>query len=1504
MIKLNFKLVRSLLLVLLGLSLLNNTFGFTNAQGSSIKERINGLSHTTEKVTELINGVDGLFNNVNQNQTLQSILNGVEVDLPVSILPGDNNAKYQIILENITLGTEGSKADLYFRLEVNSDPNLDTKDRYLYFAAFDVAFTKAGGFSGEGRLDLISAPKINFGKDISLDLEDSGNGTIDFVENSHSPTYIEFDCDGFLSLNVEGNLIFKSSAIVLEDANGKPKKGKDVEIPIKTNVQDWNEMSITFNLPRFQFTALPGYSFEIENGVLDHNEFQTPAEVEFPSGYLTEPREMWQGVYFEGITGFMPTEFQNRDVGERLELMIANLIIDDQGVTGDFTIKNLLTLEDGVIGGWAFSIDKFAISLDRGSLKASPDPELEGRILLPIMNNEGEQSGLSYTADVYEQTNGDLGYTFVAVTENNIDFTAFHAANVELTRGSMLEINVVGGAFEATAILNGKAVIGGEFKPAGYEDDKEKRDYQIAIAFEQMKLSTSKPYFGIKSAVIDAGISKKENKLNSFPVQLHEVGFDSRDDGDEIGLVLDVGISLMGNNDESSGNDFGIDTKFTVWGSFNTDSRLYSYKETTLEGIGIDVDNGTYSFKGKLERLTGDLKGWSACVEAKFEPGITVNASSVFGTQEETEIKFWGVDAGVIFPEAIPIFSGLGINGFNGGATHHLAQVESNIPGSFDITGDCNATAKIFMVEPNNYLSIEAGLEIIGQPNKDVLNGKVALKFDFGEDKQLREVVLTGLVKMISEFKSGDIADLAETVKNPPSFPEDAESSDETSSIMANWLVKYNFREKELAGTFNVFINAGILKGPYENNRAGTISIYFKNPDWHIYVGTAAEPIALTMESFMKTEASTYMVVGTRLPTPKIAAFPPEIEGFNPTDGYSDELSREGAGIAFGARGKAGTKWDNGFKIVGCGVGINIGVDVGVGFDIMVVKSKEPVKCDGDERGMNGWYGTGQAYISANASVDFEYSCFLSSGEITLIELGLYAAMFAQLPNPIFIKGQVGVRAKVLFINVNVKVDGEIGDQCEDRDKDSPESITLIRRVFPQNESTGQDLFVTPIISLVYPDGYDFEIPDNNASSRLLSKKEVRIKVPLDFDKCDSKNKVWNYNLTTGEKAYLVKMNGEVEASEKVAGCFEINSNGDEVKFVPARTLEPGTRYRLVFTVKTNITGIEEAITTTFTTAETEVTTISTNNIKYSYPLPDMKNFYPDESPNGYLQMSVLQTKALESEENHVFEVRYEKAGETVFSSRDVILEDELGVHHLRFPIPTNLEVKTGYTFSIVQTPLERDPEDIDYDPGIATQTITKEQNEEDDFVVVEYNFTTSSFRTFNEKFANHIHQDVTVNADQGVVYMNFEELEVGDEGGTEESLTKTEFLGRQVKGETQLPLVRFTANLSSSISSAGNYVQGLSESLNDGRGKDHAVEEAIFIHAAGAQLSISYEIPKYIKDEIERITRDKKYSKITVSASLEAGTHTYQIHYYLPGQTIPSSSANVGFVLPETIDI
>lgn len=1184
-------------------------------------------------------------------------------ELPVGLTKTIGGISYKLVIHAVRLKPTHAELDMFLQFTIPQN------NRKLTFMARGIKLTKKGGIVGDAKLELLGDNAINFNGDkIQLILK---GGT----PAGGSGTYAIIDCDGFREVSVDAEVKFSRDLVKPENANGNVIEG-NVIAGFKASLSDWNDMLIQLDMPAFQVSSLKDFGFKASDVVFDFSDVRNAPSVAFPEGYnntqtLPGNENLWRGFYMRELLIRMPPQFQKKN-GAGTELRAQNMLIDSRGVSGLFSATNIIPLNEGNMNGWAFSLDSVAVKLMANELQQAG---FGGQVVIPVSN---ENTPFDYTAFI----SADNEYLFSVAPTEDLEFDLW-AAHVDIYEGSSLEIKIADNKFLPKAILHGRMNISARL------GDENGKGVELAdIQFEDLQLQAVKPY--LKVGNFSFGSEALQQKMAQFPVSIQNVGLRNISDT-ETALDFNLLLNLVGESDGAFAADAGLSLIASV-GSENG-SQKWKPKDIEVRSIKIDIDGGAFKFNGSLAFYKKDVvygNGFNGQVNAEFTPGLKVKCGAIFGNIEG--MRYWYADAMTEFSSGIPIFTGVGIYGFGGGAYFGMKMDNQGLGSDLGKT----ASGVVYIPDSNAGLGLKAIVSIGSHPKPEAFNGDVTFEIAFFKGGGVRRIALAGnafLVtpgldlnldklkaatnKMVAAVKKVDGAVSSATGGMLAGDGTDNGSLDEIfgslssagdkGQISAHATIEYDFENRTLHGTFEAYVNVagGIIKGVGSGGRAGWAVLHFAPNEWYVYVGTPDDRIGLSMGiGPIRANATSYMMVGTKiLGSPPPPASVSRILGGIDLD-YMKDLNAigTGAGFAFGAALEINTG-DLRFMM------FYARFEAGAGFDIML-KDYGDARCKGSSSriGINGWYANGQAYAYFDGKIGIRVRVFGRRRNIKILEVGAAAILQAKLPNPFWMRGVVGGRFSVLggLVRGSCKFKVTIGKECEIIGDDNLlDDIKVIAEITPGDGSTEVSVFnaAQGVFNMEVNKMFELVDPEDNKTRYFQAK--------LDYFKL-------------------------LDGAQEIPATLEWNENNDVVALNPFDILPPtkAIKTSLQISFEERVAGQWRPVTddgkvyvesqgTSFTTGVAP-DFIPDNNILYNYPVTNQLNFYTREYPEGYVQLKTGQPYLFEPNAQFDQKARYRgAAGQESFGTLNYLA----GERKVTFSIPENLAPSTIYQIELVNLP-------------------------------------------------------------------------------------------------------------------------------------------------------------------------------------------------------------------------
>jgi hypothetical protein len=832
----------------------------------------------------------------------------------------------------------------------------------LGFAARELRVTPNGVQSGSARLGLSD--------DVEARL---GAATLRFKGSSSSEggSYVEWGCSGFQRAVVTLEQDLPRSWLVPVDQGGNATSG-----PVRITYQSILDprtpgLIPTGGMPRSMFAFAPGFILEPVAVSLDLSTSRNPQGIAFPADYQGVRDDGWMGLFVPSVTLNLPPAIKSFGSAAPVQTDLRGLLIDAGGVNVSAGLNNLLSLSQGDLGGWGFSVDRFELNVVNSSLV---NGQLLGKVQIPI----GE-TALDYTATIsvpdeqdpqaedqapppppgaaagtmnlaakamalaeeQPDTTTGLKYSFrIQPPSGGIDATLFGSARMQLDPSSRISVTVakVRGEtqFKPVAELNGSLTI--------------TRDVDLAgIRFQGFKLMSEEPYvskgtwsFASPQHYIGAGPNAHPESTEpgapppppsarGLPITIENIEAMGRlDQGNvRIGIAFDAGVNIPG-----AKALFSADTRIEVWGIIERGSDGRSrprFDRVDLNRIcasggapgAFEIGDGSCLDFYRDDRTFGN--GVAGSINATFVKSLNVESTARFGTTN-AGLEYFYIDGSAIFNQGvrIPVIEVVSWYGFNGGVYYHMDK-----------------GARGFVPNGSVALGLRAGVTFgASQPSAATINGNLTLDGSFGQNYSLRQLRLEGLGCMMSP--------ILDRCRGAPT----------TAQMELTYVVSRN----EVTGNFRMDIDNGAVRG------GGQARLFAGRSKFLLHVGvggTQDRPRIDNGSKFRVTLAGManvrgYLAAGTAgtlppFPNPPSGAPQPNRSGVAST-------VASGAGIMFGVSADLDFRADYGL--------ISASARGAAGFDV-ALRDLSNRTCRGQVPGLDGWYGRGQlyAYLVATGSI-------------------------------------------------------------------------------------------------------------------------------------------------------------------------------------------------------------------------------------------------------------------------------------------------------------------------------------------------------------------------------------------------------------------------------------------------------------------------------------------------------------------------------------------------------
>ena len=894
-------------------------------------------------------------------------------NLPFGIVKEIGATRYIICVDSAKYLTNSATMSAYMAMEF---PGSTQK---ICFSAQNIAFNPKGVMPGPNtKLVLVSEHRISLGPKITMVLKPDGYN------------YVEWDCNGFSAVNLKGYFEFDPGMIYPDPDNNAQDSVVKAMFQIHTN--DIHNMVVQTSMAPFCVRGMDGISFTVTDATADFSELSNAPNMIFPQGYnmanYGDPL-MWTGFYMRNFIVKLPRELSRN--GQRPMIAASNLLIDQSGVSGLFSATNLITLSQGSMSGWGFSVQTIGVNIISNHINGAA---MAGYMQLPV----SEVDSLAYACVISQNsTTGSLDYVFAITPANEIKAEVL-SGTLTLYNTSSVQVVKQNGKFRPTATLNGK--------------------YSLVSTYARVKnLEFQNVVLGSDAPILRSGTfalvpeTPDSNKMAGFDFTINAVQVGMY--GNQPAISFNVGVNFSDANALSIGAAAGFIVKTSTTTVANPAEGVGATKPkmhfdgVNINSIAMAFHSGPFDLDGLIQFRENDPvygKGFNGNISFTIDKVMNAPAQASVWFGRVNGMRYFYVDAAV--PITVPVGTNVAIYRFMGGIYYHMSRV-SNVPLENQLYS--NAFGNANQYTPNNTvgLGIRAGVTIGSYPLEKPCNGDVALEIAFNGNGGMSYISFTGNVFFMTSINQ-------RMNVNPNNVP-----------VVASMVMQYDFQNDALHAALGANVHFPGVTGN------GQASLHFEPGLWYVHIGRPQTRINLSVLSLATLSA--YFETGQMIdPMPPPPSQVTSVVNMNGLYDQRDENAlNAGGGVCFGASFNAG-KSDQ-YNITN-NVAVFYSFGIGAGFDIMVLNYGPNAHCQNSSAvvGINGWYSTGQLYAYLQGAIGLTGEVANQNFNVTILSLSAAALLQARLPNPTWVGGSVGCDYDILGGVVSGHVDCafQLGNQC------------------------------------------------------------------------------------------------------------------------------------------------------------------------------------------------------------------------------------------------------------------------------------------------------------------------------------------------------------------------------------------------------------------------------------------------------------------------------------------
>jgi len=302
-------------------------FGFYQATEDGMVQELMDLEEQSErliKARKAIKTAQGIGNFLRKLDSLAF------QEFPVVLADTIGSVPVAIVFDKLQIHPEYAQLEVVLEMQLpqrtvsatQGQPKTDGDGEtieyvHLYFGTPNLKFSHDGGIVGDLTLGLYNNVPIGtqdptkFGFILKGGRSQVIPGTGGQAQDVG--TFVTIDCDGFVEMGVEADVLFSRDWIIPTNEDGLLHSTGRVRGSISTIVNDWNNVLVELSLPDFALTSYPEFAFNLTNAVFDFSDYRNSTVVQFPPGYAEAylppgNHNLWRGVYIENLELLLPPQ--------------------------------------------------------------------------------------------------------------------------------------------------------------------------------------------------------------------------------------------------------------------------------------------------------------------------------------------------------------------------------------------------------------------------------------------------------------------------------------------------------------------------------------------------------------------------------------------------------------------------------------------------------------------------------------------------------------------------------------------------------------------------------------------------------------------------------------------------------------------------------------------------------------------------------------------------------------------------------------------------------------------------------------------------------------------------------------------------------------------------------------------------------------------------------------------------------------------------------------------